>query len=67
MLESPESVWVPPPRAQRNEVARSEADAPQFHLYRLFDFRDRPQLFDLPGSIRSRCDLEAVTFLVRIA
>ena len=51
----------------RNEVARSEADAPQFHLYRLFDFRDRPRLFDLPGSIRSRCELEAVTFLARIA
>lgn len=51
----------------RNEVARSEADAAHFHLYRLFDFRDRPRLFDLPGSIRSRCDLEAVTFLARIA
>lgn len=51
----------------RNEVARSEADAPSYHLYRLFDFRDRPRLFDLPGSIRSRCDLEAVTFLARIA
>ncbi len=51
----------------RNEVARSEADAGQYHLYRLFDFRDRPRLFDLPGSISSRCDLEAVTFLARIA
>lgn len=51
----------------RNELARSEADADQYHLYRLFDFRDRPRLFDLPGSISVRCHLEAVSYLARLA
>ena len=35
----------------RDEVARSEADSDQFHLYRLFEFRKQPRLFDLPGMI----------------
>lgn len=51
----------------RNELARSEADADCFHLYRLFDFRDRPRLFDLPGSISVRCQLEPVSYLARLA
>ncbi|MFZ5656228.1 MAG: DUF3883 domain-containing protein [Pseudomonadota bacterium] len=51
----------------RNELARSEADADQYHLYRLFDFRDRPRLFDLPGSIAVRCQLEPVSYLARLA
>lgn len=51
----------------RNELARSEADADHFHLYRLFDFRDRPRLFDLPGSISTRCQLEPVSYLARLA
>ena len=50
----------------RNELARSEADADQYHLYRLFDFRDRPRLFDLPGSILVHCQLEAVSYLARL-
>lgn len=51
----------------RNELARSEAAADQFHLYRLFDFRDRPRLFDLPGNISVRCQLEPVSYLARLA
>lgn len=51
----------------RNELARSEADADHFHLYRLFDFRERPRLFDLPGSISVRCQLEPVSYLARLA
>ncbi len=51
----------------RNELARSEADAERYHVYRLFDFRDQPRLFDLPGAIAGRCQLEAVTYLARIA
>lgn len=50
----------------RNELSRSESDAEQFHLYRLFDFRDKPRLFDLPGAIPLHCRLEAVSFLARI-
>jgi hypothetical protein len=51
----------------RNELARSEADADRYRLYRIFDFRDRPRLFDLPGAISARCELEAVSYLARLA
>ena len=50
----------------RNELARSEADAPRYHLYRVFDFRDRTRLFQLPGAIAQSCRLEPTTYLARI-
>lgn len=49
----------------RNELARSEADAAQYQLYRLFDFRDTPRLFNLPGAITDHCRLDAVSYLAR--
>lgn len=55
-----------PFHVSRNELARSEADAAQYHLYRLFDFRARPRLFDLPGTIASHCRLDAVTYLAHV-
>ena len=51
----------------RNELVRSEADADHYRLYRIFDFRDRPRLFELPGTISARCELEAVSYLARLA
>jgi hypothetical protein len=51
----------------RNELKRSEIDAPQFQLYRLFDFRDQPRLFSLAGSIGTHCHLESVSYLARLA
>lgn len=51
----------------RNELARSERDAPQYHLYRLFDFRDRPRLFGLPGAIADHCQLDAISYVARLA
>lgn len=50
----------------RNELARSEADASHYHLYRVFDFRDRARLFQLPGAIAASCALEPTTYLARI-
>lgn len=50
-----------------NELARSQADAELYHLYRLFDFRKRPRVFDLPGSIPVHCELESVSYLARLA
>ena len=50
----------------RNELARSEADAELYRLYRLFDFRDRPRAFELPGAIAARCQLDPISFLARI-
>ncbi len=51
----------------RTELARSQADRDIYRLYRVFGFRDRPKLFDLPGAISDSCNLEAATFLARIA
>lgn len=51
----------------RNELARSNADAEIYRLYRVFDFRDRPRLFDLPGAISASCDLEPASYLARVA
>ena len=45
-----------------NEVRFSREQAPQFHLYRLFDFRAAPRLFQLDGSISEHCQLDATTF-----
>ncbi len=49
----------------RNELCRSEKDADLYHLYRLFDYRDKPKLFDLPGAISGRCHLEPVSYLAK--
>lgn len=51
----------------RNEVARSEAESEHFHLYRLFEFRKQPRLFDLPGMIRHNCSLDPVSYLARVS
>lgn len=51
----------------RNEVARSERDADVYHLYRLFDFRDRPRLFSIDGRIDQWCRLDPVTFLATLS
>ncbi|HRF54590.1 MAG TPA: DUF3883 domain-containing protein [Aquimonas sp.] len=51
----------------RNELARSEADATIFRLYRVFDFRNRPRVFEVPGAISAAFDLQATTFLARFA
>lgn len=50
----------------RNELARSEADAERYHLYRVFDFRDHARLFQIPGAITASCTLEPTTYLARL-
>lgn len=50
----------------RNELARSQADAECYQLYRIFGFRNRPQLFSLSGAIKESCQLEATTYLARM-
>jgi len=47
----------------RNEIARSNVDADKYRLYRIFDFRDKPRVFQLPGSIEGHCTLDPVTYL----
>lgn len=51
----------------RNELSVSEKEHQKFHLYRIFDFRVKPQFFDLPGQIAHHCQLDAVTFQARFS
>ena len=46
----------------RGELALSQGVKDQFHLYRLFEFRKAPRLFDLPGSLEQHCLLDPVTY-----
>lgn len=51
----------------RNELARSEVDAEIYRLYRVFDFRGRPRLFDIPGTISVSCEMQAVSYLASLS
>jgi len=50
-----------------NEVEFARARAQNFSLYRVFDFRDEPRLFELPGKIDSHCLLDPHTFKASFA
>lgn len=38
-----------------------------FHIYRLFDFRREPKLFDLQGSPEKHCNLNPVSYICQFA
>ena len=44
------------------EVRFSEANAQAYHLYRLFEFRQRPKLFQLPGDVGRHVQLQAINY-----
>ncbi len=46
----------------RGELSLSKAEPEQFRLYRLFDFRRTPRLFDLQGPLDRYCVLDAATY-----
>lgn len=50
----------------RNELARSKADADRFRLYRVFDFRNKPRIFEMRGDIEDHCKPLAVSFIARL-
>ena len=50
----------------RNEVDVSFERGDQYHVYRLFNFREDPRLFIVRGDIRSSFSLDAVQFSARI-
>jgi len=52
--------------ATRNEVEVSEREASRYHIYRLYNFRRKPCLFTLPGSIRHTCELSPSNYLARV-
>ena len=51
----------------RNELAFSKEYKDAFHLYRLFEFRKQPKMFDLPGSVERHCLLDPVAFVGRFS
>lgn len=51
----------------RNELARSQQDAGIYHLYRVFDFRQRPRVFSIEGRIDQWCRLDPATYLARLS
>ncbi|MEN9886867.1 MAG: hypothetical protein RL758_1445 [Pseudomonadota bacterium] len=46
----------------QNELGFSKSAANQFHLYRLFEFRKQPRVFDLRGEISQHCQLDPISF-----
>ena len=46
----------------RGELTLSHEAKDQFHLYRLFEFRKAPRMFDLPGALDQHCVLDPVTY-----
>ena len=51
----------------RNEVEFSRANDAHFHLYRLFEFRKSPRLFDLKGPVERNCLLNPISYVGRFS
>lgn len=51
----------------RGELRFAKEYEEGFHLYRLFDFRREPKLFDLPGAPEKHCNLNPVTYICQFA
>jgi Domain of unknown function (DUF3883) len=51
----------------QNELAFSKEYSDHFHLYRVFEFRKSPHLFDLPGAVERHCHLDPVTYAARFS
>jgi len=49
-----------------NELEVSEDVPDQYHLYRVFEFRHAPRLFDLPGNVKHYCRLDPMSYMARI-
>ncbi len=46
----------------RNEVRFAIANPEQYRLYRLFDFRRKPRMFQLAGAVEASCRLDPITY-----
>jgi len=51
----------------KNEVEFSKAFPSDFHLYRLFEFRKTPRMFDLKGPVDRNCHLDPFSFVGRFS
>ena len=50
----------------RNELSFSTEQAERFRLYRLFNFRKRPQMFALAGALDAGCRLDPVSYRAEV-
>ena len=55
------------PHISRNDVEFSLANDAHFHLYRLFEFRKSPRLFDLKGPVERNCLLNPISYVGRFS
>ncbi|WP_236748704.1 DUF3883 domain-containing protein [Acidovorax carolinensis] len=46
----------------QNELKFSRTASQQFHLYRLFEFRKQPRMYELVGEVSQHCLLDPVTY-----
>ena len=46
----------------KSELALSHEAKDQFRLYRLFEFRQSPRLFELSGALSQHCELDPITY-----
>lgn len=51
----------------RNEVEFSRAFESQFRLYRVFEFRRTPRMFELSGRVDGNCMLDPVSYIARFS
>jgi hypothetical protein len=49
------------------ELARSKIEDANFRLYRLFEFRRQPRIFELAGSLDRHCFLDPLTYRARFS
>ena len=47
----------------RGEVRFAQEHTEEFHLYRLYEFRTSPKMFDLPGSVESHCLMNPINYI----
>jgi Protein NO VEIN, C-terminal len=50
----------------RNELDVSRGRPDRYHLYRVFSFRERPQLFTMAGAVDRTCDLDPSQYVARV-
>ena len=49
-----------------NELRVSQERAPDYHLYRVFNFATSPRLYPLQGALDAACHLEPQSFVARV-
>jgi hypothetical protein len=47
----------------RGEVRFAQEHTKEFHLYRLYEFRSTPKMFDLPGLVEKHCLMNPINFI----